>query len=150
MIKQLDLTNQQLAQSVLSIQFPAYQVEANLIGFQWIPALSDTEEDLMNSKEIFIGFYEDSQLFGVLSYEETEEIIDICRLVVSPDSFRKGVGRQLVEYVTNEVRQSRDVVVSTGQKNTPAVTLYKRLGFVEEETFEVADGVRLINLRYST
>lgn len=149
MIKQLDLTNQQLAQSVLSIQFPAYQIEANLIGFQWIPALSDTAEVLMNSKETFIGFYEEHMLLGVLSYEETEVNVDICRLVVSPASFRKGVGRQLVEYVTNEVRQSRDVIVSTGQKNTPAVTLYKKLGFVEEETFEVAEGVSLINLRYS-
>lgn len=147
-IKPLDITNKRIAQSILSIQIPAYQLEADLIGFQGIPALSETVEDLLNSTETFIGFFEDHHLLGVLSYEENEKLVDICRLVVAPASFRKGVGRQLVEYVTNEIRLSRDVVVSTGQKNTPAVTLYKKLGFVEEDLFEIATGVCLVNLRY--
>jgi len=148
MITPLDLSNPQLAQSVLAIQRPAYQIEANLIGFQDIPALSDTVEDLMNSKETFIGYYEDDDLLGVLSYEDTEELVDICRLVIAPASFRKGIGRQLVEYVLHEVCGPRDVVVSTGQKNVPAVTLYKKLGFVEEESFEIAPDVSLVQLRH--
>lgn len=148
MIKPLDLTNKQLAQSVLSIQLPAYQLEADLIGFQGIPALSETVEDLMKCSETFIGYYEGNDLLGVLSYEETENLVDICRLVVAPASFRKGVGRQLVEYVLNEVRQTRDTTVSTGQKNVPAVTLYTKLGFTEEKSFEVAPGVKLVSLRY--
>jgi len=69
--------------------------------------------------------------------------------VVSPASFRRGVGYQLVEYVKNKVRQSRDVVVSTGQKNTSAVMLFKKLGFTGEDSFEISGGVNLVKLRYS-
>ncbi|MBW9234550.1 GNAT family N-acetyltransferase, partial [Leptospira santarosai] len=124
MINKLLNIDLQLAHNILAIQLPSYQIEADLIEFQGIPALSETVDDIMDSKEIFIGYYEDNQLLGVLSYEENEDFVDICRLVVSPASFRKGIGRQLVSYVVEEIRGSRDVIVSTGLKNTPAVTLY--------------------------
>jgi ribosomal protein S18 acetylase RimI-like enzyme len=149
MIKILNINNPQLAQAVLAIQLPAYQIEADLIGFQGIPALSETIEDLMNSHEKFIGYYEDHQLSGVVSYDENDSLVDICRLVVAPTSFRKGIGRQLIEYVLNEVRHSRDAIVSTGQMNGPAVKLYTKLGFVDEEKFEIAPGVQLVKLRYT-
>ena len=149
MIKPLNMKNPQLAQAVLAIQLPAYQIEADLIGFQGIPALLETIEDLMNSNETFLGYYEDHQLSGVVSYDENESLVEICRLVVAPTSFRKGIGRQLIEYVINEVKHSRDALVSTGQMNGPAVTLYTKLGFVEEDRFEIAPDVQLINFRYS-
>lgn len=137
-----------LANKIIAIQRPSYQIEADLIGFQGIPALLETVDDIMNSKETFIGYYENDQLLGVLSYEENEDLVDICRLVVSPASFRKGIGRQLVSYVLEEIRGSRDVIVSTGLKNTPAVTLYEKLGFQQERTMEIAPGVYIVNMRY--
>lgn len=148
MIKNILNRDLSLAHNILAIQRPSYQIEADLIGFQGIPALSETVDDIMNSKEIFIGYYEDYQLLGVLSYEENEDFVDICRLVVAPASFRKGIGRQLVSYVVEELRGSRDVVVSTGLKNIPAVTLYEKLGFQQERTVEIAPGVQIVNMRY--
>lgn len=141
----IDLT---LSHKILAIQRSSYQIEADLIGFQGIPALSETVDDIMNSKEIFLGYYEDDQLLGVLSYEENEDFVDICRLVVSPASFRKGIGRLLVNYIVEEIRGSRDVVVSTGLKNIPAVTLYEKLGFQQEQKVEIAPGVQIVNMRY--
>ncbi|MGB3259236.1 GNAT family N-acetyltransferase [Paenisporosarcina sp.] len=148
MIKKIFNMDLELAHNILSIQLPSYQTEADLIGFQGIPALLETVDDIMNSKETFIGYYENDQLLGVLSYEENADFVDICRLVVSPASFRKGIGRQLVSYVVEEIRGSRDVIVSTGLKNTPAVTLYEKLGFKQERTMEIAPGVHIVNLRY--
>ncbi|MCZ8537597.1 GNAT family N-acetyltransferase [Paenisporosarcina quisquiliarum] len=148
MIKKIFNMDLELAHNILSIQRPSYQIEADLIGFQGIPALSETVDDIMDSKETFIGYYEDDQLLGVLSYEENEDFVDICRLVVSPASFRKGIGRQLVSYIVEEIRGSRDVIVSTGLKNTPAVTLYEKLGFQQERTMEIAPGVHIVNMRY--
>ncbi|EPD49463.1 hypothetical protein HMPREF1210_03362 [Paenisporosarcina sp. HGH0030] len=148
MIKELFNKNTMFARELLALQRTSYQIEADLIGFQGIPALSETAEDIVNSKEIFIGYYEDDQLLGVLSYEENEDFVDICRLVVSPASFRKGIGRQLVNYIVEEIRGSRDVVVSTGLKNIPAVTLYEKLGFQQERTMEIAPGVQIVNMRY--
>ncbi|WP_342542668.1 GNAT family N-acetyltransferase [Paenisporosarcina sp. FSL H8-0542] len=144
-ILHIDLT---LAHKILAIQRPSYQIEADLIGFQGIPALSETAEDIVNSKETFIGYFEDDQLLGVLSYEENEDFVDICRLVVAPASFRKGIGRQLVSYIMEEIRGSREVVVSTGLKNIPAVTLYEKLGFQQERTVEIAPGVQIVKMRY--
>lgn len=148
MIKNILNLNLSLAHKILAIQRPSYQIEADLIGFQGIPALSETVEDILNSKEIFLGYYEDDQLLGVLSYEENEDFVDICRLVVSPASFRRGIGRQLVSYIMEEIRGSREVVVSTGLKNIPAVTLYEKLGFQQERTVEIAPGIQIVNMRY--
>ncbi|MGE6489649.1 GNAT family N-acetyltransferase [Paenisporosarcina sp. NPDC076898] len=146
-ILHIDLT---LAQTILAIQRPSYQIEADLIGFQGIPALLETVDDIVDSKETFIGYYEGDQLLGVLSYEENENVVDICRLVVSPASFRKGIGRQLVSYVVEEIRGSREMIVSTGLKNIPAVTLYEKLGFKQERTMEIAPGVQIVNMRFQS
>ena len=146
MIDHLNIKDPQIAQSVLAIQIPAYQIEADLIGFQGIPALADTAETLQNSRETFIGFYEGTDLLGVLSYEETEDAVDICRLVVAPASFRKGVGRQLVEFTLDKYKQTKDITVSTGEQNAPALNLYKKLGFTEQRSFDPAPGVTIVSL----
>lgn len=150
MIKPLKNSIIHFALKILTIQRPSYQIEADLIEFQSIPALSETVDDIMNSKEIFIGYYEDDQLLGVLSYEENEDFVDICRLVVAPASFRKGIGRQLVKYVVEEIRGNRDVIVSTGLKNIPAATLYEKLGFQQECLLDIAPNLQIVKMRYRT
>jgi ribosomal protein S18 acetylase RimI-like enzyme len=148
MIKSFLIDNEKITRRILTIQHPAYQIEADLIGFQGIPGLSETVEDIMNSKETFIGYYEDEELLGVLSYEEAVEFVDICRLVVSPAAFRKGIGRQLVTYILEKISGSRDVIVSTGLKNVPAVTLYEKLKFQPASFVEIAPGVQIVKMRY--
>ncbi|MVO99025.1 GNAT family N-acetyltransferase [Paenibacillus lutrae] len=143
MITILDVQQEETARMMLSVQIPSYQIEADLIGFQGIPQLRDTVEKLQESGENFVGFWEEDELAAFISYTEDSGEVDICRLVVHPRHFRKGIARKLALHVLLKIAQGRKTVVSTGTLNTPALSLYKSLGFVEVREIEVAPGVSI-------
>ncbi|RDU34978.1 GNAT family N-acetyltransferase [Neobacillus piezotolerans] len=129
MIRPIDITNENEALDVLRIQLPSYQVEAELIDFYGIPALNDTAETLMKSGETFYGYYENGSLCGAISFKKENGTIDIHRLMVHPDHFRKGIARQLLHSLVQNNREEKRLIVSTGANNTPAVRFYEQSGF---------------------
>lgn len=135
----LDHQNEQLAKEIQDVQQPAYRIEAELMGFYGIPQLHETIFQIQNSAETFVG-YREQQLQGLLSYQVEEGVVDIHRLVVHPDHFRKGVGKKLVSYLLGHYRGYR-FTVSTGRANKPAIALYKAFGFQEQRLIEVAPGI---------
>ncbi|MBD3108930.1 GNAT family N-acetyltransferase [Bacillus sp. AGMB 02131] len=149
MIKVLDISDQETARQVLRIQIPAYEVEAKLIQFDEIPSLLDTEESLAESGETFLGFFFDGNMQGVLSYCKENDYWLICRLVVHPSHFNRGIATELLQFFLKEVREVSDtgiVKVSTGTANLPAIALYKKFGFAERNTKEVAPGILVTQL----
>ncbi|MEK3979601.1 GNAT family N-acetyltransferase [Psychrobacillus sp. FSL K6-2836] len=148
MIQLINHKDEKVAESILSIQLPAYKVEADLIGFDGIPQLLDTIEDIKNSKELFFGKLDGSKLVGFLSYEDTEELIDICRLVVDPNYFRKGIASELIDYLLSIKNSEKNVVVSTGAKNVPAITLYERHNFKKVADIEIEPNFYITQLTY--
>ncbi|ASN03530.1 GNAT family N-acetyltransferase [Virgibacillus necropolis] len=145
MISNLDLHDETEMKSILKIQLLAYQVEAKLIEFDGIPQLKDTAESIRACTETFLGYRWEGSLVGFLSYEVSGNEIDICRLVVHPSYFRKGIASSLLEFVLNENTELNRFTVSTGSKNIPAITLYKRFGFESYQEVPVAPGI-YINL----
>ncbi|MDQ6419543.1 GNAT family N-acetyltransferase [Paenibacillus sp. LHD-117] len=146
MIQRIEHRNMADAEAILAVQLPSYRVEAELIGFDGIPALKDTPESVMASEEEFVGFYEEGQLAGVISYAAEADEIDICRLVVHPDRFRRGIATKLLEHVLRHCAAGKRAVVSTGAANEPAIALYKRYGFEEYGQLEVAPGFFITQL----
>jgi ribosomal protein S18 acetylase RimI-like enzyme len=143
MIRELNLQNTEMVQNILDIQIPAYQVEAALIGYWEIPPLKDTVETLKASGESFYGYFEGGKLLGVISYMIEDDVMDICRLVVHPDYFRRGIGKKLLDYVEGMKEDITKIKASTGSKNTPAIKLYKIQGFVECQAIEVEAGFKI-------
>ena len=143
MIRTIDARNPEAAQDILRIQIPAYQIEAALIGFDGIPPLKDTVDSIQQTNEVFLGYYHNDLLAGFLSYELEEHTYSICRLVVHPIHFRKGIAKALLEYFLNHVGQNRHIQVSTGAKNEPALRLYKQFEFKEVKDIEIAPDVYL-------
>ncbi|RFU64476.1 GNAT family N-acetyltransferase [Peribacillus saganii] len=141
MLVKLNNANRETAIEILRIQIPAYKAEAAIIGFDGIPQLTDTVETIMDCPETFIGYNLKEELAGCISFTETEQEIDICRLVVHPDHYRKGIARQLVNYIVTELSKDRSIIVSTGALNTPAKNLYKNFGFIEVRDAEVGPGI---------
>ncbi|MBD1381033.1 GNAT family N-acetyltransferase [Metabacillus arenae] len=141
MIKSLNVNNAEMAEKILNVQIPAYKVEAEMINFHGIPQLKDTPGTIMNSKEKFLGFMLEDELAGFISYTENHIAIEICRLVVHPSHFRKGIARKLVAFVMMNMVKDKKAVVSTGAKNLPAKKLYKSFGFKEVKDIEVAQAV---------
>lgn len=148
MIQLVNHNDEKVAESILSIQLPAYKVEADLIGFDGIPQLLDTVENIKSSKEQFLGKLDGSKLVGFLSYEGTEELIDICRLVVDPNHFRKGIASELLSYLLNVYGNEKKIVVSTGAKNKPAITLYERHNFTKLVDVEIEPDFFITQLTY--
>lgn len=144
MIIKLDATKEEVARNILSIQIPAYKVEAEIIGFHEIPQLLDTVETIMNCGETFIGYILEGELAGVVSYIDNENDVDICRLVVDPKHFRKGIAKKLVGHVTRNIAENHaKIIVSTGAMNLPAKSLYRSFGFREINKIEVSPGIFL-------
>ncbi|MUG47287.1 GNAT family N-acetyltransferase [Paenibacillus woosongensis] len=132
---------------MIDIQIPAYKVEAELIGYDGIPQLQDTVETMMQCREKFVGYLLGGELVAFISYEETEQEVEICRLVVHPYHFRKKIATILVEHIVETISQGRSIRVNTGALNFPAKGLYQMFGFRQVKDIEVAPGVFITELR---
>ena len=142
-IRELDLSNGLELTEVLELQKASYAIEADLIGSSDIPPLNDTPRTLESCGEIFYGYVLEGEIVGAISYKTVERVVDIHRLVVRPDHFRKGIARSLVGHVETVERWTDRLLVSTGTDNFPAKNLYWSLGFRETEDGEVDPGLQV-------
>lgn len=143
MILQIDISNPLTANEVLAVQIPSYTVEAKLINFYDIPALKDSVETLQKCGESFYGYYEQEILVGAISMKVHEGVVDIHRLIVHPEYFRKGIAKQLLNYITKEIQDIHTIIVSTGSKNTPAVLFYLKNGFMNIGEIQITEGLTI-------
>lgn len=128
MIKIIDISNSENAEDVLNIQIPSYKVEAEIIGSYEIPPLKDSVDTLQHCGESFFGYYENEELCGVISIKVVDDDVDIHRLIVHPNHFRKGIAQLLLNFIETKF-QVETLKVATGSKNIPAVSFYKKNGF---------------------
>ena len=138
----IDITDRETAQAVLQLQRLAYRVEAELIGSDGIPPLSETLEELRTCGEEFLGALVEGQLVGAISWRFGADTIDIHRLVVHPAHFRRGIATALVRGTLESEPTAKRAIVQTGAQNAPAAALYQREGFEQIEEFEVG-GLRV-------
>ncbi|RFU62005.1 GNAT family N-acetyltransferase [Peribacillus glennii] len=151
MIVKLNPDDQEEAEKILKVQIPAYEVEAELINFHGIPQLKDTVQTIKNSKETFLGYILQGELAGFIAYTLDCAEIDICRLVVHPSHFRKGIARKLAGHVISQAANNHQkLLVSTGSKNLPAKSLYHSLGFMEVKELEVSPGIYISLMELDT
>ncbi len=146
MIGLIDMQSDDLAQQVLAVQRPSYQIESRLIEYPNLPPLFETVAELQNSEETFVGYWLDGQLAGVLSYEERDQGAHIGRLVVHPDYFRRGIGRALLRWLETAVAPPAHITVSTAAKNLPAVQLYRSQDYTIIQHTTLPDGLELVLL----
>lgn len=135
MIKKLDFSDLEILKTSLKIQREAYEIEAQFIGSRNIPPLQETMNQLKEATEMFLGYFDNENLLGFIALEDEEQDLRISRLVVHPKYFSKGIGTQLVQHALKHLRNGRRVIVSTGDRNTPAKRLYEKLGFSQERIF---------------
>ncbi|MCS7479604.1 GNAT family N-acetyltransferase [Umezawaea endophytica] len=146
-IHRLDLTDDDTLRGLWELQRAAYAVEADLIGFDGIPPLHETLDDLRACGETFLGT---EDLTGAVSWLRPDDgTLDICRLVVHPRAHRTGVARALLDALDRR-EPAETTTVSTGTANLPAMTLYRRRGFVPTGLRDLAPGVTLTLLTRRT
>ncbi|MHB1393234.1 MAG: GNAT family N-acetyltransferase [Clostridia bacterium] len=141
----LDTRDNKTAEQIVDLQKKSYMMEAELIGFYDIPPLKDTIDTIIQCDEIFYGYYADDVLAGLISYKLEEDVLDIYRVAVRPEYFRKGIARKMIGFIEDMNRGIKRIIVSTGLKNQPAVSLYLKLGFRKLHETEVVEGVFVVS-----
>ncbi|WP_242117364.1 GNAT family N-acetyltransferase [Aestuariivivens sediminicola] len=143
MIEKLRHGQIEIARQIYSVFQVSYAVEAELLGAIDFPPLKRSLESYLNSSNDFYGYFESSELAGVIEVERTDKHIDINSLVVKPKFFRRGIGRKLLEFTFNRFDAER-FTVETGVENKPATALYKKLGFKEIKQWDTNFGIRKV------
>jgi GNAT superfamily N-acetyltransferase len=134
-------------EALLSVQRAGYAVEARVIGVESLPAQHDTVDDL-RAETLWVAEDEDRTVCGLVGLEdEDEDELCICRLVISPDRMRRGIGRALVEHAL-ALAAGRPLRVGTAAANTPALTLDRALGFDQVGHKIVGDNIAYVELRH--
>ncbi|MEH7225287.1 GNAT family N-acetyltransferase [Bacillus sp. JJ1566] len=126
MIRKINIQHE--ACEVLNIQTASYKFEAELIGTSDIPPLKDTVDSLQQSGEIFYGYCIGEEVCGVIAFKVEGNEIDIYRLFVHPNHFRKGIAQMLLHYIESKYG-ANTIKVATGTKNIPAIHFYQKNGF---------------------
>lgn len=143
MIKRLDLTNMKIASSVLQLQMASYKIEAELINFYEIPPLKDTLDSLTECNEIFYGYFINDVLAGIISYKVIKNILDIHRVAIHPNFFKRGIAGKLISFIEKIENTINKVVVCTGKENLPAVNLYLKNGYHKTQDIKISKGIYL-------
>lgn len=145
MIALLDHRDPVTAAQICALQTASYLVESAIIGYR-IPLVDETPDALARASEAFLGYRDGDAIVGALAYETWPGEIEICRLMVHPEHFRRGIASRLLEEITAKAG-AMPLRVSTGADNAPAIRLYERFGFSISRRRELPDGLRLVELR---
>jgi GNAT superfamily N-acetyltransferase len=135
-----------VAAMLLKLQREAYAIEARLIGDDRIPTLHEDDEALAAPRGRWCTAWHGVELLGAISWHEHGDHIDIDRVMVRPSALRRGIASALLSRVRDEAR-GRELVVSTGRDNSPAVALYAKHGFEAVADEQVPPGIWLTRFR---
>ena len=103
-------------------------------------------KDIRHSNALFYGFIESESesesesLAAVIEVVIDKQILHIDSLTVDPDYFRKGIAKKLLNYALNEFNLS-EAMVETAVLNSPAISLYKKYGFIEFKRWTPSHGI---------
>ncbi|MFN8459347.1 MAG: GNAT family N-acetyltransferase [Anaerolineae bacterium] len=146
MISRVDIHQPDIAWQIYTLQQAAYHIESQIIGYPTLPPLMESLEDLQQSGEQFLAFQAAGQLAGVLSYTHSPNALEICRMMVSPAYFRRGIAGKLLQAVETIEPNINQIVVSTAAQNQPALSLYQKYGYRQTFTTTLPDGLKLVTL----
>jgi ribosomal protein S18 acetylase RimI-like enzyme len=134
------------AVTLLRLQHTSYALEAELVGDDRIPPLQEDEVDLTAWRGRWITAWDGVDLVGAIAWWESDDSIEIEKVMVDPSAMRRGIASALLGQVLDRA-SGREVLVVTGRSNTPAVSLYAKHGFRVECDEEVPPGIWITRLR---
>lgn len=143
-VRALDLADPDTLAGLVRVQRASYRVEAELIGFDDLPPLRETPEELAAVPESFLGAFEGEQLLGAVAFVRHRTWVDVHRLVVDPAAFRRRVATRLLDALDELHPDAAWTTVATGEANGPAVALYEGRGFERVGRTAVAPGTWIV------
>ena len=144
LIELLSHKDEEVATGIHALFQASYRAEAELIGVTDFPPLHRASRDIRRSDTLFWGCRNSSGLTGVIEVRQENSALQISSLAVVPTLFRQGVGSGLVNHVLSALNW-QTAEVQTAAANTPALGLYRRLGFCEQRRWLAKEGVELVS-----
>lgn len=122
-----------------------YQDDFKRLNLEWISQYFEVEpldvqqldypEDYIFANGGLIYFAKlNNEIIGTVALKKVEEtVFELSKMAVSPHYQGLGVGKKLGEHLINEAKGigCKMLFLESNQKLTPAINLYKKLGFVE-------------------
>ena len=144
MIAKINKKRNKITKEIRDIFQASYAVEAEMLKAIDFPPLKRTIHQFLNSNNEFYAYYFNENIAGVIEIKNNENSTHIQSLVVYPRYFRRGIARKLVSFILSTYN-SKKFTVETGLDNIPAISLYKSLGFQENNQWDTNHGVRKIS-----
>lgn len=128
------------AAALLTLQRAAYALEAELVGDDRLPPLHEDGPGLAAWRGRWCTAWDGVDLVGAIAWDHHDGHVDIAKVMVRPDALRRGIATALLDHVRREAG-ARDIFVTTGRDNHPAVSLWARHGFRAEQDDQVPPGI---------
>jgi len=145
------------AGEVLTLQRAAYVTEAQLYRDAFLPALTQTLEELVDEIESGGGLVlrMNGRIIGAVRTRVVGGLLHIGRLVVAPDMQGHGFGSILMNAAEGEAAATDEdsplaadaAVLFTGKLSEANLRLYARRGYVETHREQLQSGVELVHMR---
>ena len=148
MIEKLDHKNEAVARLLHALFQASYRIEAKLLKATVFPPLNRTLDEYVHSDTEFFGVSRADKLVAAVEVRKLDKLIHIQSLVVQPEYFRQGLGRQLMRFVLDNF-ETEAFIVETGVDNKPATNLYLQIGFEEQEQWDTEVGIRKVRFKKS-
>lgn len=131
-IEMLDHRHIVVAQRIHELLACAHAQEFKLYQAHQFSPLKQTTDDIQTSGAYFLGALHNDTIVGSISvgHDDEQGQISIEFLAVHPSHQRQGIGKSLLLEALR-LGNGAPFSVVAGADNAPALTLYKKLGFVE-------------------
>ena len=96
-------------------------------------SVTSIETELTSRLSLWLVAMEGDTLVGYVGSQTVIDESDVMNIAVHPDYRRQGIGEALLETLADALREkgSRGLTLEVRVSNTPAVSLYKKAGFLQ-------------------
>ena len=135
--------------TILKLQYLAYQSEADLFGTRDIPPLKQTLDEVTeeyNNGTILKMTDDNDNIIGSVRAREDGGTVYIGKLMVHPDHQKKGYGSLLLSRI-EECFPGKRYELFTSTRSVDNIRLYKKMGYEEYKQDPVSDDLVFVYMQ---
>jgi len=108
--------------------------------------LEEVSIELSSGHKKMWAYYQDDTILGVIA---TRDVSHISLMFVDKQYHRRGIAKQLLQVVIDELKQDTSITQITVNSSPYAVKIYEHLGFLKTEEMQEKDGIIFIPMMRS-